>query len=89
MTLSAIPGKIPEIDQSCSNSIFRVVLQLSPARVSVFEKPLKLRVVHIRKKLKISIFSKMASTILIKFCEFIVHSKSSSITLSAFFGKNA
>ena len=31
-----------------------------------------LRVVHIRKYMKISIFSKMAPTILIKFCGFIV-----------------
>ena len=37
-----------------------------------FPLPLKLRVVHIRKKLKITNFSKMAPTILIKFCGFIV-----------------
>ena len=43
---------------------------------SVFDLPSKLRVVHIRKKFKIFIFSKMALTIFIKFCEFIVHSNS-------------
>ena len=37
-----------------------------------------------RKKLKIFIFSKMASAILIKFCGFIVHSKINNMTLSAF-----
>ena len=55
--------------------------------LSVFELPPKLRVVHIRKKFKISIFSKMALTILFKFCGFIVHSKPNNTTLSAFPGK--
>ena len=45
--------------------------------------PSKLRVVHIR-KIKILIFSKMAQTILIKCCGFIVHSMPNNITLSAF-----
>ena len=54
----------------------------------VFSLPLKLWVVHIRKKLKISNFSKMALTILIKFCGFIVHSKPHNITLSAIHGKS-
>ena len=40
-----------------------------------------------RKKLKNFIFSKMAPTILFKFCEFIVHSKHNNMTLSAFPGK--
>ena len=53
----------------------------------VFPLPLKLRVVHIRKKFKISNFSKMALTILIKFYGFIVHSKLNNMTLSAFPGK--
>ena len=39
-------------------------------------------------KILISNFSKMALTILIKFCEFIVHSKPNDRTLSAFPGKN-
>ena len=37
-----------------------------------------------RKKLKMFIFSKMASTILIKFWGLIVHSKRNNMTLSAF-----
>ena len=41
-----------------------------------------------RKKFKISNFPKMALTILIKFCGFIVHSKHNNITLSAFPGKS-
>ena len=53
----------------------------------VFPLTLKLRVVHIRKKIKISNFSKMVLTILIKFCVFIVHSKPNNMTLSAFPGK--
>ena len=40
-----------------------------------------------RKKFKILIFLKMAPTILIKFCGFIVHSKHNNMTLSAFPGK--
>ena len=45
---------------------------------------LKLRVVHIRKKFKISTFSKIALTILFKFCGFIVHSKPYNMILLAF-----
>ena len=60
---------------------------MSPARFATFDKPLKSRVVHIRKKLKISIFPKMATTILIKFCGFMLHSKPSSMTLSPFLKK--
>ena len=52
--------------------------------LSVFELPPKLRVVHIRKEFKISIFSNMALTILFKFCVFVVHSKRNNMTLSAF-----
>ena len=40
-----------------------------------------------KKKFKILIFSKMAPTILIEFCGFIVHSKPNNTTLSAFPGK--
>ena len=40
-----------------------------------------------RKKLKILISSKMAPTILIKFCGFIVHSKHNNMTQSALPGK--
>ena len=60
-------------------------MQISLALIFVINLPLEIRVVHIalRKKLKISIFSKMAPTSLIKFSEFIVHSKPSNMTLSA------
>ena len=72
-------------DQCRSYSISRVPLQISSARFfSVFELPPKLRVVHIKKKFKISIFSKMAITILFKFCGFIVYWKPKNITISAF-----
>ena len=54
------------------------------AQVFVFDLPPKLRVVHMRKKLKMSNFSKMVLTILIKFCGVIVHSKPNNMTLSAF-----
>ena len=53
----------------------------------VFPLPLKLRIVHMKKKFKILIFSKMAPRILIKFCGFIVHPKPNNMTLSAFLGK--
>ena len=53
-----------------------------------FPPPLKLRVVHIRKKLKTLIFSKMAPTIFIKFCGSIVYSKPNNMVLSAFPGKS-
>ena len=54
------------------------------SRFLVFPLTLKLRVVHMRKKLKILILSKMAPTILTKFCGFIVHSKPNTMTLSPF-----
>ena len=38
--------------QSRSNSIYRVLLQVSLIRIFVFDLALKLRVVHIRKKIK-------------------------------------
>ena len=47
----------------------------------IFPLPLKLRVVHIRKK--ISIFSKMAPT-MIKFCGLIIHSEPNYMVLSVF-----
>ena len=72
-------------DRFCSKSISGVFSQISRAVFLVFPLPLKLRVVHIRKKN--SIFSKMAPTILIKFCGFIVQSKDNNVTLSAFPGK--
>ena len=53
--------------QSRSNSIYRILLQIFLAIIFVFYLPLKLRVVHIRKNYKISIFSKMAPSKLIKF----------------------
>ena len=63
------------IDRSRSNSIYRVLMYISRAVFLVFPLPLKLRAVHIIKEFKISNFSKIALTILIKFCDFIVHSK--------------
>ena len=54
------------------------------AIIFVFDLPLKLRVVHIGKNYKLSIFSKMAPTKLIKFCRFTVHSKPNNVTHSAF-----
>ena len=72
------------IDRSHSKPIYGVLSQISRAMFLIFPLPLKLMVVHIRKKFKISIFSKMASTILFKFCVFIVHSKPNNMTLSAF-----
>ena len=71
-------------DQSCSNSISGVPLQISLPVLSVFELPQKLRIVHIRKKFKISIFSKMAPTILFKYCGYIVYLKPNNMALSAF-----
>ena len=98
MTLSAFPGKILETrkivffifslscnvtskptDQSCSNSILK-----SPF---FFDLPSKWRVVHIRKKFKIFVFWKTASTIFLKFCGFIVHSNLNNMALSAIHGK--
>ena len=72
--------QFPEKSMILENYFFIYLANIS-SPFSVFERPLKLRVVQIRKKLKISIFSKMAPTILIIFCEFIVHSKPSSIGL--------
>ena len=78
-------------DQSCSNQISGVPLQLFPVSFSFFlfyfDLPSKLRVVHIRKKLKIFVFWKTASTIFIQFCGFIVHSNLNNMTLSAIHGK--
>ena len=52
-----------------------------------FTLTLKLRVVHIRKHLKILIFSKIAPTIFIKFCGLIVHSKPNNVKLANFLEK--
>ena len=72
--------------QSRSNSLYRILLKIFLAIIFVLDLPLKLRVVHIGKNYKISIFSKMAPTKLIKFCRFTVglHSKPNNVTLSAF-----
>ena len=61
-------------------------MQIFLAIIFVFDLPLKLRVVHIGKNYKISIFSIMAPTKLIKFCRFTValHLKPNNVTLSAF-----
>ena len=48
---------------SRSNSIYRILLQIFLAIIFVFDIPLKLRVVHVGKNYKISLFSKMAPTI--------------------------
>ena len=53
--------------QSRSKSISRVLSQISRTLFFSFHTNPKIRVVHIRKELKILIFSKMAPTILIKF----------------------
>ena len=78
------------IDRSLSNSISRVLLQISRAVFFFFSflLPLKLRVVHIRKKFKFSIFSKTTLTILFKFCVFIVHPKPNNMALTVFPGKS-
>ena len=90
MTLMAFPEKIPETRKIVFN--FRYLE--SPCKyllygLSVFKLSPKLRVVHIRKKIKISIFSKMALTIFMKICGFIVglHSKPNNMTLPVFSGK--
>ena len=70
--------------QSRSNSIYRILLQIFLAIIFVFDLPLKLRIVHIGKNYKISIFSIMAPTKLIKFCRFTVHSIPNNVTLQAF-----
>ena len=72
LTLSAFPEKIRETRKIVFNF-------LSVAS--------KLRVVHVGKKFKIFIFSKMAPTIFIKFSGFIVQSNPNIMTLSAFPGK--
>ena len=74
--LSASPNVAPKpTGQSHSKSISKAPLQTSLAHFFVFDLHPQLRVVHIRKKFKICIFSKMAPAILIKFCGFIVHWK--------------
>ena len=74
-------------DQSCWNSISGVPLQIFPVSF-FFELPSKWRVVHIRKKLKIFVFWKTASTIFIKCGGFIVHSNLNNMTLSAIHRKS-
>ena len=74
--------------QSRSNSVSKVPLQISLAHFFVFDLPSKLRVVDIRKKIFIFIFSKMALTIFIKFCGFIAQSNLNNMTLSAIPEKN-
>ena len=72
-------------DQSRSNSISRVPLQISLAPSFRFRSTLKIKgSSHEKKKFD---FSKMAQTILITFSGFIVHSKPKNMTLSAFPGK--
>ena len=63
MTLSAFPGKIPDVapeptDESRLNWISTVLSQISGAGFLVFLLPLKLRVVHLRKNLKKNYFLK-------------------------------
>ena len=82
------PNVAPKpIGRSRSHSIPRILLQISLTLFYVFDLLSKVRVDHIRKKIKIFIFSKMAPTIFIKFCDFIVHSNPKNIVLSAFPGK--
>ena len=77
------------IDRSRSNSIYKVLLKISRVFFLAFPLPLKLRVVHIRTKLKISIFSKMVPRNVIEFCALIVHSKPNNMIglLSGFHAK--
>ena len=58
-----------------SNSIYRVLVQISRAVFSFPPTPKIKGSSQKKKKEKFSNFSKMALTILIKFCGFIVHSK--------------
>ena len=63
------PNVAPKLtDQSCSNPTYSVLLQIFLAHDFAFDLSLELGV-HITKNF---IFSKMAQTILIKFCGFIV-----------------
>ena len=71
------------IEQSRSNSISGALMEISRAFFFSFPLSLKLRVVHVRKKIKIFIFSKMAPTIFIKFCGFRTHTKPKNMTLLA------
>ena len=52
-------------DQSSSNSIYRALLQISLACIIVFDLPLKLIVVHIRKKLKFLFYQKRLQIIFV------------------------
>ena len=74
-------------DQSRSNSVSSVPLQISLAHFFRYRSTLKIKGSSRKKKFKIFIFSKMAPTKLIKFCGVIVHSKPNNMTLSAFPGK--
>ena len=79
------PNIAPKLTgRSRSHSIPRGPLQISLAHFFGFDLPPKLRVVHIRKKIKIFIFSKMAPTIFIKFCGFIILWNPNNMALSAF-----
>ena len=76
------PNEMPKpTDQSSSNSIFRVLLQLSPFPFSILDLSLIVGVVHIRKNQIFRFSQKMATTILITFCGFIVHFKLKNKTL--------
>ena len=76
------------INRSCSKLIPGILSQISQASFFSFSPTPKIKGSSHEKKLKILIFSKMASTILIKLCRFIVHSKPNNMTLSAFPGKS-
>ena len=77
-----------ENDKSCLNSIFTLLFNYLQPVLFIFDLPLILRVVHIRKKIEISIFSIIDSMIFIKCCGFIVLSNLTNMTVSAIFGKN-
>ena len=72
-------------DQSCSNSISGLPLQISSASPFRFRVTPKIKGSSHEKK--ILNFSKMALTTLIIFFGFIAHSKPNNMTLSAFPGK--
>ena len=75
------------IDRSRSKSVSKVLLENISSRFFSFPLNPKIKGSSHKKKIKISIFSKMAPTIVFKFCVFIVHSKPNNMTLSVFPGK--
>ena len=63
-------------------------MHISPAHFFRFRFTLKINGNSHEKKIKIFIFSKIAPTIFIKFCGFLVHLNLNNMTLSAIHGKS-